>query len=88
MTLTIELPPELERRLAEEAARHGQAPAEFVRAVVEEKLAVAPHTSGAKLANPQERARAFREWAESHSRDTPLLSEEAIRRESIYGERG
>jgi hypothetical protein len=42
MTLTIELPPELERRLEEAAARHGQAPAEFVRAVVEEKLAVAP----------------------------------------------
>jgi len=42
MTLTIELPPELERRLQEEAVRHGQAPAEFVRTAVEEKLASAP----------------------------------------------
>jgi hypothetical protein len=40
MTLVIELPPELEQRLEEEAARHGQAPAEFVRAAVEEKLGV------------------------------------------------
>jgi predicted transcriptional regulator len=39
MTLTIELPPELERCLEEEAARRGQAPAEFAQAAVEEKLA-------------------------------------------------
>ena len=31
-----------------------------------------------------ERASAFRTWAESHRRDTPLLSDEAISRESIY----
>ena len=42
MTLTIELPPELEHRLEEEAARRGQAPAEFVTAVVAEKLGVPP----------------------------------------------
>ena len=35
-----------------------------------------------------DRARAFREWAESHSRDSPILSDDAISRESIYfGER-
>jgi predicted transcriptional regulator len=42
MTLTIELPPEMERRLEEEAARHGKAPAEWARAAVEEKLAASP----------------------------------------------
>jgi hypothetical protein len=40
MTLLIDLPPKLERRLVEEAARHGLAPADYVRAVIEEKLAV------------------------------------------------
>jgi hypothetical protein len=35
-------------------------------------------------ATPQERVRAFREWAESHGKDTPLLTDEAISRESIY----
>src|SRR2546421_9326480 len=30
-----------------------------------------------------DRGRAFREWAESHRRDLPLLSDEAISRESI-----
>ncbi len=39
-------------------------------------------------ATPDERARAFCEWAESHDRNTAILSDEAISRESIYGERG
>ncbi|MGK7932054.1 MAG: hypothetical protein AB4041_11560 [Microcystaceae cyanobacterium] len=41
-----------------------------------------------ETATPQERAKAYREWAESHSQNSPLLSDEAISRESIYGERG
>ncbi len=41
MTLMIDLPPELERRLRIEAAREGQAPEEFVRLAVEERLATA-----------------------------------------------
>ena len=32
--------------------------------------------------------RKFRAWAHSHSAITPLLSDEAISRESIYGDRG
>jgi hypothetical protein len=36
-----------------------------------------------------ERAREFREWVESHKDlNLPSLSDEAISRESIYGERG
>jgi Arc/MetJ-type ribon-helix-helix transcriptional regulator len=47
------------------------------------------HALGAEshLLTGHERARALREWAESH-RPTPLLSDEAISRERIYGERG
>ena len=37
--------------------------------------------------NPKEWARLFHEWAENHSRTTPLLSEEAIGRESLYSDR-
>jgi hypothetical protein len=33
-----------------------------------------------------EKATAFRAWAESHSRGLPLLSDEAISRESIYSD--
>ena len=32
--------------------------------------------------------REFEAWAEGHSTDTPLLSDEAISRDSIYGTRG
>lgn len=43
-------------------------------------------TSSAKQPNlsPSQKAKAFREWAESHRRGLPLLSDEAISRESIY----
>jgi hypothetical protein len=34
--------------------------------------------------SPAEKAAAFRAWAESHPRGLPLLSEEAISRESVY----
>ncbi|MBW4638609.1 MAG: hypothetical protein KME05_10290 [Gloeocapsa sp. UFS-A4-WI-NPMV-4B04] len=37
-----------------------------------------------ETATPEERARAFREWADSHERNTPLLSDYAVSRESMY----
>jgi DNA replication initiation complex subunit (GINS family) len=42
-----------------------------------------------ETATPEERAKAFREWVESHrGLNFPHLSDEDISRESIYGERG
>jgi hypothetical protein len=42
-----------------------------------------------ETATPQEWVHAFPEWVESHrGLNLPLLSDEAIGRESIYGERG
>ncbi|CDM94111.1 MAG: hypothetical protein P5702_06595 [Limnospira sp. PMC 1291.21] len=66
------------------------------RSLLEEKLkARQQETSAAgkdrpfyETATPEERAKAFREWAASHPRNQPSLSDEAISRESIYGERG
>jgi hypothetical protein len=56
MTVTIELPPELERRVKEEAARCGQAPADFVRAAVEEKVRTPPRQPN------QAALELFRQW--------------------------
>jgi hypothetical protein len=42
MTLTVELPPEMEQRLEEEAARRGQDTGAVARALLEEKLASLP----------------------------------------------
>jgi Arc/MetJ-type ribon-helix-helix transcriptional regulator len=36
----------------------------------------------------EEWMRRFRAWAHSHPTDTPLLTDEALTRESIYGDRG
>jgi hypothetical protein len=55
---------------------------EAVRARLEAKVA-----SGERI-SADEWMRKFRAWAHSHPTDTPLLSDEAISRESIYGERG
>lgn len=38
----------------------------------------------ARTATPQECANAFREWADSHDRNTLLLSDYAVSRESMY----
>jgi hypothetical protein len=43
------------------------------------------HTPATEL-SPEEWIRQFREWAHSHRTDTPLLSDEAISRESIYSD--
>jgi hypothetical protein len=59
---------------------------------VEVSVRMAPHhgpqNAIEQALTPQERAKAYRAWAESHSRTTPLLSDDAISRESFYGERG
>ncbi len=73
--------------LPEEATELGLRPGDEVEVSV---LTVPHHASNGapQVRTPQERAAAYRAWAESHSRNTPLLSDEAISRESIYGERG
>ncbi len=38
--------------------------------------------------DPDEWAERLHKWVSSHSTDTPLLSDEAISRDSIYGNRG
>jgi argininosuccinate lyase len=46
-----------------------------------------PSISHLQRANPKEWARQFRAWAEAHDRGTPVLSAEAMSRESIYPDR-
>jgi Arc/MetJ-type ribon-helix-helix transcriptional regulator len=42
----------------------------------------------ARLLGTQEWSRELTAWSEGHSKDTPLLSDDAIERDSIYSERG
>lgn len=54
MALAIELSPDLERRLAEEAAQRGQAAEEFARAVLEERLALAAEPDRREERTPEQ----------------------------------
>jgi hypothetical protein len=86
MTLTLELSPEREAALKAQAQARGMSVEQWLLDLAEQ---LAPSTSIAHLqkTNPKEWARQFHEWAESHDRTTPLLSDEAISRESIYPDR-
>jgi hypothetical protein len=88
MTLTIDLPPALEERLQEESAREGLPAEEYARRVLEERLL--PSGTNAATGNGvnEQRLRAFNEWVGSHAGYPALpLSDEAVSRESIYGDR-
>ncbi len=83
-------------KLVESLAQVVQSLSPEERSLLEEKLKAHQEQTSAEgkerpfyeTATPAEWAQAFREWAESHPRNQPYLSDEAISRESIYGERG
>jgi hypothetical protein len=86
MTLTIDIPRELEGKLQEEAARRGVAADELARTFLEERL-LSP--AGSPLwERPGEWERDFDEWIASQDPRRPALPEEAMSRESFYGDRG
>jgi hypothetical protein len=83
MTITIELPPEIEASLAARAAEQGMGLRQYLRHLLEEQV---PARKAASL-SPAERARLWRESARGVPH-TPPLSEEAVSRESFYDARG
>lgn len=52
---------------------------------IRQRLETVPHSSSLSV---EERKKALRAWIDSFPTDTPLLSDEAISRESIYADRG
>jgi predicted transcriptional regulator len=86
MTLTIDIPRELEDRLQEEAERRGVPAEELARTFLEERL-LSP--SGKALwERPEDWERAFDRWIASQDPGRPPLPEEVMGRESFYGDRG
>ena len=86
MTLTIDIPRELEGRLQEEAERRGVAAEELARTFLEERL-LSPAESPL-WERPGEWEKAFDGWIASQDPGRPPLPEEATSRESFYGDRG
>ena len=86
MTMTINLDPELEARLREEAAKKGLDASDYAAHLIEQNLPVgAPaHESLWNTLTPEEWLRAFDAWANSHDTSIPPLPDEAVSRESFY----
>lgn len=88
MTITIEIPPELEQKLRNEAMRMGLPVDDYARRLLEESLSTAEAHPFWATATSEEWLRAFDEWMDSHDATLPPLSDAAVSRESFYGERG
>ena len=85
MNLTIELSDEKAAALKAQADALGLTVERWLQQLAEY---VQPKSiAHLQRTNPKEWARQFHAWAESHDRTTPLLSDEAISRESIYPDR-
>jgi hypothetical protein len=82
MSVTIDLPPEIEESLAAQAAARGVPLTEHLRRLLAEQAGA----SKARPKTPEERVKLWRDV--SGLPDTKPLSDEAISRESIYAERG
>ncbi|PYS58918.1 MAG: hypothetical protein DMF76_17970 [Acidobacteria bacterium] len=82
--MTITLKPDLEDELATRAKAVGLSTEEFVNRELE-KLVVS--ASAESRLTPEERARLWEEWLESHAVVGPPLSDYAVSRKSIYKER-
>jgi hypothetical protein len=82
VSVTIDLPPDVEANLAAQAAALGVPVAQHLRRLLEEQAGAA---KGIRK-TPEERAKLWRDV--SGLPDTKPLSDEAISRESIYTERG
>ena len=80
MSVTIDLPPDTEARLAAQAAELGVPLTQHLRHLLEE------HASKPRRKTLEERVKLWRDV--SGLPDTEPLSDEAISRESIYAERG
>ena len=83
MTVTLHLPPDREAAFKARADARGLTIEQWMLEIAEQHV---PSTSIAHLqkTDPEEWARQFRAWADSHDPNTPVLSDEAMSRESIY----
>ena len=83
MTVTLNLPAEKEAAFKAQAQARGLSLEEWILEVADQQV---PPVSIAHLqkTNPQEWARQFDAWVDSHDPNIPVLSDEDMSRESIY----
>jgi len=84
MPTMLEVEPEVASKIQARARERGVSVDVYLRELIDQKGTQSERSNGL---SPQERARLLRDWASGHSRNTPLLSDDAISRENIYGAR-
>ena len=85
MTLMLNLPPQMEQAYLAEAQLRGVS---LDKIVIEALAKVQPPLASTELSD-EEWDRRFEQWTSRHAgSDLPLLSDEAISRDSIYRARG
>jgi hypothetical protein len=85
MTLMLNLPPQMEQAHLAEAQLRGVS---LDKVVLEALAKVQPSVASTEL-SAEEWDRRFEQWTSRHAASNlPLPSDEAISRDSIYGERG
>ena len=85
MHTMLEVEPEVASKIRARARERGVSVDVYLRELIDEKGTESETSNGL---NSQERVRLLREWASVLGTNIPLLSDDAISRESIYRERG
>jgi argininosuccinate lyase len=85
MTVTLNLPPEKEAVFKAQAEARGLSLEQWMLDVAEQQVHLVS-VAHLQKTDPQEWARHFDAWVDSHKRDVPVLSDEAMSRESIYSD--
>jgi len=86
MTVMLELPPEKVAAFEAQAQARGLSVEQWMVEIADQHMQTASIAELQKT-NPKEWARHFDAWVDGHKRDTPVLSDEAMSRESIYPDR-
>ena len=86
MNLTIQLPDEHAAALKAQAEAQGLTIERWLEKLAGQQLQPAS-IAHLQEANPKEWARRFRDWAETHDPNTPVLPDDAMNRASIYPDR-
>ena len=84
MTVTVNLPPDVEQAYLAEAQAKGLSLDELVRNLL---LSLQPSPPAPEL-SPGDWTREVRAWVASHAGNTVVLPDAAMERKSIYGDHG
>jgi len=85
MLTMLEVAPELASKIQARARERGVSVDVYLRELIDEKRTESERRNGL---SSQERVALLRQWASGHSSNTPLLSNDAISRDNIYGQHG